>query len=285
MERVRAIESGTHVDTCEGKVRDTRREIAAAVDAVWPEIEARGASLAEAKSTKRVRLGPTYVREGDAPPPVAGWTTRERSWDALAEFLAERPARPAPVVDEGWITLAREARALLVFDTARVVAGVWRDTTHTSLPPHAAKPDAAVTREGDALTVLLDAGPFERDKAKVAAYIEGVWTSKALAVRVRWTSQATKPNAYRFELGDTAGEPSHVSEKHREILLNPDVRAHAIAHEIGHVLGFADRYAKTYEMSRCAYLDEREPSDIMSDPDGPVTAEEWALLAAAYPKK
>lgn len=279
--RARKIEAGTHGDACEEQLRRQRRTVAEAIDRMWPAIQARGASLADAPPYTRARLGPTYVRNRAPPaPPARGWTSRDRSWGALAAELAAL----GPDVDERWVSLAREAHALLVFDFARVVAGAWRDTPHTALEPQRVDANKAVARGADALVVPLDAGAFDAVKADLARIVEGAWTSAGLHVRVRWTAQASEPTAYKFVLGEDAGEPSYVSEKYREIVLNPDVRAHAIAHEVGHVLGFADRYAKRWDAARCVYVDEQEPGDIMSEPDGPVTAEEWSLLAAAYPK-
>jgi hypothetical protein len=279
--KARKIEAGTHADACEAHVGAQRRKVAEAVDAMWSNIEARGAALAEAPPYTRVRLGPTYVRaRAVTAAPPRGWTSRDRSWEAQEKALAAL----GPAVDEGWVALARETRALLVFDTVRIVAGAWHDTSHAALPPQNVEPNAGVKREGNQLTVPLDAGPFDKNKDDLTGFIETAWTSPALKVKVRWTSQETEPLAYKFDLEDVAGEPSYVSEKWRAIVLNPDVRAHAVAHELGHVLGFADRYAKRWDAARCVYVDEREPGDIMSEPDGPVTTDEWSLLAATYPK-
>jgi hypothetical protein len=299
---VQRIEGGEHGDPCEERVREWRRTVAAAVDRAWPAIEARGASLAAAPPFHRTKLGPTYVRERDGHAHAferRGWTTLERSWEALSTTLRALPPLPigtiapdaagspgaadAGSIDEGWVSLAREARALLAFDLSRVAAGSWRDATRSSLPPPNVTPNPGVERSGNVLTILLDAGPFDAEKDRLARIIETTWTSRALGVHVRWTSQASEPRAHRLVLGRVAGEPSYVSDRLRQVHLNPDVRAAAIAHEIGHVLGLSDRYAKTYDAGRCAYRDERDARDIMSDPEGPVTREQWALLADAYP--
>ena len=165
-----------------------------------------------------------------------------------------------------------------------MIGGAWRDTSHTALPPQRVDANETIAREGGAFVVPLDPGEFDGAKSEIARIVEDAWATTALRVRIRWTTQAKEARAYKFVAGEDDGEPSYVSEKYREIVVNPDVRAHAIAHEVGHVLGFADRYAKRWDAARCVYADEQDPGDIMSEPDGPVTAEEWALLAAAYPK-
>ena len=281
------IENGTHADACEVRVAARRRKVCEAVDRAWPQIERRGAALAEAPPFTRARLGPTYVRiRAAAAPSASGVVARDRSWDAMDASLTSLAslASERDEADERWVSLAREARALLAFDYARIVGGSWRDTPLAALPSQRVAANPAVTRDGDRLVVPLDAGPFDASREELARIVETSWTGGQLAVRVRWTTQATEPLAYKLVFEDGAGEPSYVSVKRRAIVLKPDVRAHAIAHEVGHVLGFADRYAKRWDPARCVYVDEQEPGDIMSDPDGPVTTEEWSLLAAAYPQ-
>jgi hypothetical protein len=265
-------------DPCEARVGPMRRAIVDAVDQRWAEIEAFGAQLGDAAPYRRERLGPTYVRVRTSEAPLPGWTTRERGWPALHATRASLPT----AVDERWVALAREARAILVFDLQRRAAGAWKNRTHADLAPQSVAPNALVKREDGALLVPLDPGDFGPAKDALAAHVERPWRSVSLAVRVGWT-QAAEPGAYRFVLGDVAGEPSHVVPERHEIVLNPDVRAGAIAHEIGHVLGFGERYAKRFDTDRCLYVDEIDPADVMSDPDGPVTAAEWTLLDRAYP--
>lgn len=286
------IEAGDRRDGCEEKVREYRRAVAAAVDRAWPAIEARGTSLAEAPPYRRSRLGPTYVRERDIGPRASfeqqqrflrGWKTVERSWAGLAANVAalafESDGGP---IDEAWVVIARDARALASFDLARVALGTWRDAARSSLPPQVLSPNPGVERVGSVLTVLLDPAAFDGEKVRLGRIIEGAWTSRALAVHVRWTSQSSEPRAHRLVSGRVAGEPSYVTDRLRQVHLAPDMPAAAVAHEIGHVLGFSDHYAKTYDANRCAYFEERDARDIMSDPEGPVLPEHWTLLADAY---
>lgn len=286
------IEAGDHRDGCEEKVRDHRRAVAAAVDRAWSAIEAHGTSLAEAPPYRRTKLGPIYVRERDMNPRASyeqqqrllrGWQTVERSWAGLAASVALlSPESDGGVVDEAWVAIARDARTVASWDLTRVALGTWRDAPRSSLPPQVLSPNPGVERIGSVLTVLVDPAAFDGEKARLAHIIEGAWTSRALAVHVRWTSQSSEPRAHRLVAGRVAGEPSYVTDRLRQVHLAPDMPAAAIAHEIGHVLGFSDRYAKTYDANRCAYVEERDARDIMSDPEGAVLAEHWTLLADAY---
>ncbi len=280
------IETGDHRDACDERMREHRRKVATAIDRQWPAIEARGASLAEAPPYRRTRLGPTYVRERDLKPRTPeshAWATVQRSWATLVATLATLPLdSDGAAIDEGWVNLARDARALLSFDLARAVAGTWRDAARASLPPHVLSPNPGVARDGSVLTVLLDPGTLDGEKVRLARIIEGAWTSRPLAVHVRWTSQSSEPRAHRLVTSRVAGEPSYVSDRLRQVHLAPDMPALAIAHEVGHVLGFSDRYAKTYEPTRCSYVEERHSGDIMSDSEGAVSKEHWTLLADAY---
>ena len=265
-------------DPCEARNFALRREVTDALDRRWGEVEAFGTALGDAAPYRRERLGPIYVRVKSGDPPPSGWMTRERSWEKVRGALASLPTS----IDERWFDVAREARSLLVFDLQRATVSAWKDGSRDALPPLEVTPNAQVVREGATLIVPLDAGDFEPAAGELSRHVEAVWRSETLRVRIRWTSQRSEPNVYRFVAGDAIGEPSHASSTRREIVLNPDVRARAIAHEVGHVLGLPDRYAKRYDEARCLYLDEVDPGDIMSEPDGRVTPTEWSLLDRAY---
>jgi hypothetical protein len=74
-----------------------------------------------------------------------------------------------------------------------------------------------------------------------------------------------------------------VSWSARTVTLEPDVTEKSIAHEIGHVLGFSDRYYTTYDAMTCRYSTVKDDADIMSQSStGEVTDAEWAVLKAKY---
>jgi hypothetical protein len=57
-----------------------------------------------------------------------------------------------------------------------------------------------------------------------------------------------------------------------------------VAHEFGHVLGFADHYYSVWNDRNCYYSQSSGTGDIMSNSDrGLVTARHWEILEKAYP--
>jgi hypothetical protein len=80
------------------------------------------------------------------------------------------------------------------------------------------------------------------------------------------------------------GERASANSKTRVVRLFQDTDVAAIPHEVGHVLGFPDRYYTVWDPHACEYLDEVTGTDLMSDHrTGSVLDEDWNELARAYP--
>jgi hypothetical protein len=61
------------------------------------------------------------------------------------------------------------------------------------------------------------------------------------------------------------------------------VQARALAHEIGHVLGFRDNYFTVWRNDICGYEYQSREDDLMSNSDkGLVLPEHWEELARHY---
>jgi hypothetical protein len=279
------LDGASSQSACDDQARAARRRVADAVDAREADAAAYAASLPDAGRYRRVRLGPTFVRElielPTNPPGTA--LTRAETWadlDATRARLGDQP------VGEAWLDLDSRARFLMTDDWHRTIQRLSAIGTDPAKPPDAVftKNDGVRRASAESLEVELDPGPFADVRDELAAYIETVWASPSLALRVVWVDAASHPNAYRVVLDSGSGGRSFVMRSERAVHLFPDVRARSIAHEIGHVLGFADRYRTTWDESACTYVTAVEKDDLMSNADaGVVTDAEWAVLAAKYP--
>ena len=145
------------------------------------------------------------------------------------------------------------------------------------------KNDGVMSVNSNEFWVSLDAGVFESARDQLASYIESVWKSDELKVKVKWVNSSSDSTAFRFLLGDAPYARSYVSLHEKVVKLFPMVEAGAIAHEIGHVLGFSDHYYTVWNADTCSYLTEYNEVDIMSDPtQASVLPEEWAALKKTY---
>ena len=125
------------------------------------------------------------------------------------------------------------------------------------------------------IVVPLDAGAFRGMENQIAEYIES-GSSPRLSVKIKWVD-STQEGGYRFVLDEGPGGRSFVAREDY-------VRSRAIAHEIGHVLGFRDYYYTTWFPNKCTYVSLNSESDLMSSSGtGSVTQEEWDELNRAYP--
>jgi len=134
--------------------------------------------------------------------------------------------------------------------------------------------------------VDLDAGDFADAKAAVKAYIEAVWKTETRSITVVFKDRAQFPDLFRLELQPGVGGRSYVDYERRAVMLFPGVRSRAIAHEVGHVLGFPDVYFTIWDGETCTYGVRKNKQDLMSDPNsGAVLPAHWAELEKQYPFK
>jgi hypothetical protein len=137
------------------------------------------------------------------------------------------------------------------------------------------------------LILPLDSGSFEDRGAELLEMqqaIESTWSSERMHLSVRWEKAPRLPELYRLLLGDSGGQRSFVDRTAHVIQLFPGMSARTVPHEIGHVLGFEDRYYTIWKPSDCAYVTQFRENDLMSTlSSNTVPAEDWKTLRRRYP--
>lgn len=139
----------------------------------------------------------------------------------------------------------------------------------------------SVSRNGSELVLPLFAGPFASVQSQVAEYIESVWKSDRLHLKIDWR-EAPSSSIYELLVAPGTSGRSWVNWQKQQVNYFTDMRQSAFAHEIGHVLGFRDHYYMRWNEANCEYSDEYRMDDLMSD-SGPVLDTEWDILDATYP--
>ena len=140
----------------------------------------------------------------------------------------------------------------------------------------------SVIRSPNELQLSVDARVFKDSQDQFRNYVESVWTSPSLKLKLNFVSIEAFPKVFEVLLGTTSGDRSYVSPSSRKVHLFPLVRSRSIAHEFGHVLGFPDHYYTVWKASKCEYEVQFRADDLMSS-DGSVLPEEWDELSRNYP--
>ncbi|MBY0472300.1 hypothetical protein K2X30_14125 [bacterium] len=123
---------------------------------------------------------------------------------------------------------------------------------------------------------------------KIEKYSAEIWTFPDLKLKIRWVNDLTgspENSIFSLFIDRIFGRRSYVSTNKREMHLFQDVRATTIPHEIGHVLGFPDRYYEIWNAQKCSYTTQYLEIDVMSSsPTGHATLQERLELKEAYLK-
>ncbi|NDG83444.1 MAG: hypothetical protein EBX52_00210 [Proteobacteria bacterium] len=132
------------------------------------------------------------------------------------------------------------------------------------------------------LRLPLDPGPLSEDEKKIVqSIIQKVWTKDGTArVQVEWKSKTENKDLFQILFhADGIGKRPFVRFSDKTLNLFPLGRVRSIAHEFGHVLGFDDHYYTLWSAKTCAYIQESNDEDIMSNSStGDVTDDEWKKL-------
>ena len=131
------------------------------------------------------------------------------------------------------------------------------------------------------ISLPLDAGDLGEEERKLTEkIIETVWSKPGVKISVTWESRNKIPDLFKifFDLTGTGKRP-FVAYSNKSLNLFPYSRSRSIAHEFGHVLGFDDHYYTIWNPKVCAYVQESNQEDLMSDSEsGEVTPDEWTEL-------
>ncbi|MBC7387182.1 MAG: hypothetical protein H7301_13605 [Cryobacterium sp.] len=139
-----------------------------------------------------------------------------------------------------------------------------------------------MSRDGEKLHLELYAGDFSNMTELLSSYIQSVWTSGSQSVVVDW--RTTAQDLFSIFASLSPGQRSFVNYTDRKVVLSDGLNRKAIAHEIGHVLGFNDNYFEIWDESHCECQHQFREDDIMSNhSSGSVTPEEWGTLTRTYP--
>lgn len=129
------------------------------------------------------------------------------------------------------------------------------------------------------LRISLSPGPFSEVRERLASYIESIWSSEELSIRIDWIDP-TFPEVFRFIVENAVGGRSWVNKRERLIHIYDEVTIGTLAHEFGHVLGFADHYYTVWNPESCTYTHHLDDSDLMSNSrKGVVTPGEWKIIS------
>lgn len=144
---------------------------------------------------------------------------------------------------------------------------------------------AAVTRDqSGALVAQLDAGQLGADREKIASSITRYWSSRKLPIRIDWVDQSQVPTAYKIILSPSLAAPAATDRENSRIYLRSAEDLKDLAHEFGHVLGFPDRYYRTWSADTCSYTEEKNIRDLMSSArTGRVPSKDIEKLLEEYP--
>jgi len=141
-----------------------------------------------------------------------------------------------------------------------------------------------IRRDGEGNLILpLNSGELAGAESQLTEFIESVWMSSGQRLIIEWNTSSLE-TLFKF-LMDLQHPYSRafVNWGNRVVQLYPGTNTRAIAHEIGHVLGFRDTYFTLWNENTCQYAIEQNQGDIMSSSqNGEVTAEEWEILSSKY---
>lgn len=133
------------------------------------------------------------------------------------------------------------------------------------------------------LQLMLASVPFQGSETQLNSFIEDIWQNSHIKVRVKWQPE-TISGIFHLLLDLTQPYSRAFVNWNKQIVqLYPGVNTRAVAHEIGHVLGFTDHYYTLWDHVACSYTIEENQGDLMSSHlGGQVTSADWQELLRHY---
>lgn len=242
-----ANELGSSDDACIARTGAARATLASALEPQAAAIDGYLRGLPQDAYYRRVVVGPTYVRQLVNPLPAAS-PSSVQDWNALVQRLDAVQGTPT---DMAWVSVNEATRSIFVDDWNRTMDHLDDSAAAAAarVKPGIVRPNDGVRRDGETFHVRLDPGPFAGSEDALRATIEPVWTNDSHRLVIDFVTN--DPKAFRVLLDDGSGGRSFVRWSDKTVHLFPDVRERSIAHEIGHVLGFADHYEVTSRGVTC----------------------------------
>jgi hypothetical protein len=268
---------------CDSSSGPTRLALSRVIDRLRPRIQAlwAGTQATEFPEHKMEQVGPIFVRLSEKTEAKIGFESSSWSWeDARSIYLRTQNDPDAPETKQRWRDLDTAVKFLLERDVGRILRG--REFLSPENTEHIFRPNPSVSREGKNFVVRLDAGEF-RGAEKKLEKIFSAWSGQGHTLKIRWVQN--DPDAYRM-LAHSRSSRSYVNHHDKTMVIANFAWTRTLAHELGHILGFADHYYSVWNGRNCYYTQESRLSDLMSDSQfGRVTAEHWRIMDEAYAGK
>lgn len=142
-------------------------------------------------------------------------------------------------------------------------------------------------RDRGSLILPMNIGAFAGAEAVFEQILREFWSSPDLSIEIDWINHSLSDLiSYTLKHYPKSSDRSYVSrEEHTVNLTSTAKNVSVVAHELGHVLGFPDRYFTSFNPSTCLYIQEQNQADLMSNSEfGPAAlAEDLKTLDEMYP--
>ncbi|WP_413288612.1 hypothetical protein [Bdellovibrio sp. HCB337] len=141
-------------------------------------------------------------------------------------------------------------------------------------------PGDIIRTNGTELQVPMDLRAFGTAAAQFISYVESVWNNTA-GFSIKIVPNHAEGSTYLVKVDDLVGGRAFVQGKKMQLYNYGALRA--LPHEFGHVLGFRDNYYTTWSSATCAYKDQSNAGDMMSQHmTGQVLPRHWEALKKYY---
>jgi hypothetical protein len=256
------------------------------IDSDWLNVDARVKSIL-VRDEERVLGGRNYFLGKDSKAPLAHLNAQ--LGNCQNDPVCEKPSLDAKA--QALIALIpfyrRFQSSLGIAKTLsdkRAVVGDWKAHVQADYDDrYGFRKNSTIARRGSELNLPLHPGPYSADRAKLAGYIESIWSGPKLKVKVEWKNSFL-PELFEFKFLEQSGGRAYVTGSPPFIYFSLQIPERSIGHEIGHVLGFPDAYYLVWHPERCDYTLQTNAEDLMSDEDtGVIRDQEWNTLLGNYP--
>jgi hypothetical protein len=140
--------------------------------------------------------------------------------------------------------------------------------------------------DAETLMLSLDPGDLRGYETELGLAIQKYWNVvEGIKLEIEWMTSTRDAPIFRIFFDRAPGTPSYVNWPAREIQIGQGTWESTPARQIGHALGFRDRYLSVWRPDLCKYEDQWNTDDLMSDSRyGAVTKAHWDSLRKAYEK-